>query len=276
MNLLIYHSPFYLRMCKRVGKRRDEVIPPCDNMNNQRKTLHHNQYETREKQPFPPHFCLVCGAYCVLHALDVPLDVRHAVPAHESGSGRGRNAVLTAPLSAIRRVLPIFFRQQRLTEHVVDFMGARVVQILAFEVDLRTAEVTGHMLRKGQARRTACARSAARPFCVELDRLWRFGYFREPDKSAHQRLHVLSDRWGLPQTPLLIGLLLSQAPIRGASCQYPLHRPFQCRWTGRAHTRRIQRALWMLVGSSCPRENTGGLLVDQRDVDSRTSCRQAP
>ena len=60
-----------------------------------RKTIVFRQPQTREKQPFPPHFCLVCGAYCVLHALDVLLDVRHAVPAHESGSGRGRNTVLT-------------------------------------------------------------------------------------------------------------------------------------------------------------------------------------
>ena len=33
----------------------------------------------REKQPFPPHFCLVCGAYRVLHALDVLLNVLNAV-----------------------------------------------------------------------------------------------------------------------------------------------------------------------------------------------------
>ena len=94
----------------------------------------------------------------VLHAHE-----HHALHAHESGGGRGRHTVLTGAGLRDQTGLAHLFRQQRLTEHVVDLVGAGVVQILTLEVDLRTAEVLCHMLRKVQARRTACVvRSAAR------------------------------------------------------------------------------------------------------------------
>ena len=100
-----------------------------------------------------------------------------------------------APVSAIRRVLPIFFRQQRLTEHVVDLMCAGVVQILAFEVDLRTAEVVCHVLRKVQARRTACVVvQQLGQLCVEyrVVLIVVIGFF-QLDDSVHQRFrHILA------------------------------------------------------------------------------------
>ena len=79
----------------------------------------------------------------ILHAHE-----HHALHAHESGSGRGRNTVLTGAGLCDQTGLAHLFRQQRLTEHVVDLMGARVVQILTLEVDLCTAKVIRHVLRK--------------------------------------------------------------------------------------------------------------------------------
>ena len=42
--------------------------------------------------------------------------------------------------------------QQCLPQHVVDLVSAGVVQVLPFQVDLRTAQVTGHLLRIVQQR----------------------------------------------------------------------------------------------------------------------------
>ena len=46
-----------------------------------------------------------------------------------------------APVSAMMRRLAHAPRQQDLTEHIVDLVRARVVQLVALEVDLRAAEI---------------------------------------------------------------------------------------------------------------------------------------
>ena len=126
----------------------------------------------------------------VLHAHE-----HHALHAHESGSGRGRYTVLTGAGFRDQTGLAHLFRQQCLTEHVVDLMGAGVVQILALEVDLCTAEVICHVLRKVQARRTACVVvQQLGQLCVEcrIVLIVVVG-FLQLDNRVHQRFrHVLT------------------------------------------------------------------------------------
>ena len=126
----------------------------------------------------------------VLHAHE-----HHALHAHQGCGRRSRNAVLTGAGFRDQTGLAHLFRQQRLTEHVVDLMGAGVVQILAFEVDLRTAEVAGHMLRKVQARRTACVVvQQLGQLCVEcrIVLIVVVGFFQLDDR-VHQRFrHILA------------------------------------------------------------------------------------
>ena len=126
----------------------------------------------------------------VLHAHE-----HHALHAHQGCGRRSRNAVLTGAGFRDQTGLAHLFRQQCLTEHVVDLMGAGVVQILAFEVDLRTAEVVCHMLRKVQARRTSCVVvQQLGQLCVEfrIVLIVVIGFF-QLDDSVHQRFrHVLT------------------------------------------------------------------------------------
>ena len=45
--------------------------------------------------------------------------------------------------------------EERLTEHVVDLMRTRVVEVLALEVDLSASQVLGHVVREIEQRRPA-------------------------------------------------------------------------------------------------------------------------
>ena len=97
------------------------------------------------------------------HAVDIerlPLGVlaahEHlALHAHERGDGRGSNAVLSRAGFCDHAGLAHLFRQQHLSQHVVDLVRARVVEVLALEVDLRAAEVARHVLRVVQTARAA-------------------------------------------------------------------------------------------------------------------------
>ena len=80
----------------------------------------------------------------------------HALHAHQRRGGGGRHAVLAGAGLGDQAGFAHLFREQRLTEHVVDLVSAGVVQVLALEVDLRAAEVLCHLLRIVQARGTAC------------------------------------------------------------------------------------------------------------------------
>ena len=48
------------------------------------------------------------------------------------------------------------FGQQRLPQHIVDFMRACMVQVLTLEVDFGTAQILGHLLRVVQPGGTPC------------------------------------------------------------------------------------------------------------------------
>ena len=126
----------------------------------------------------------------VLHAHE-----HHALHAHQGCGRRSRNTVLTGTGLCDQTGLAHFFRQQRLTEHVVDLMCAGVVEILALEIDLRTAEVTGHMLRKVQPRRTACVVvQQLGQLCVEFRIVLIVVVgFLQLDNRVHQRFrHILT------------------------------------------------------------------------------------
>ena len=45
--------------------------------------------------------------------------------------------------------------QQYLTQYVIDFMGTRMIQVLSFQINLRTAQILCHMFCKIQSRRSS-------------------------------------------------------------------------------------------------------------------------
>ena len=65
--------------------------------------------------------------------------VHIAFHSEESGRCRGCNAVLAGPGLRNKPCFSHSFREEGLTEDIVDFVGARVVQILPFEVHSGTA-----------------------------------------------------------------------------------------------------------------------------------------
>ena len=79
----------------------------------------------------------------------------HALHPHERRDRRGRHTVLARTGLCDEAGLAHLLREQRLAEAVVDLVGARVVQVLALQVDLCAAEVLRHLLRIVEAARAA-------------------------------------------------------------------------------------------------------------------------
>ena len=75
-------------------------------------------------------------AFCVLLAHE-----HHALHAHQGRGGGGGHAVLPGAGLGDEAALAHLLRQQRLAQHVVDFVGAGVVQVLPLQIDLGTAQV---------------------------------------------------------------------------------------------------------------------------------------
>ena len=69
--------------------------------------------------------------------------------------GRRGNTVLPGSRLCDEAGFSHLFGKQRLPQHVVDLVRACVIQVLPFEVDLRTAQVPRHLLRVIQARGSA-------------------------------------------------------------------------------------------------------------------------
>ena len=98
-----------------------------------------------------------------LHARDVQRlslgvltsHVDRAVEAEESSGGRGGHAVLAGPGLRDDTRLAQLLGEQRLTEHVVDLVRARVVQVLAFEEHAHATQVGCETRCLGQQRRTS-------------------------------------------------------------------------------------------------------------------------
>ena len=66
---------------------------------------------------------------------------------HQSCCGCSCNTMLSGSCLSDHTCLAHFFRQEHLTEYVVDLVGSCVVQILPFQIDLSSAKVLGHMCR---------------------------------------------------------------------------------------------------------------------------------
>ena len=80
----------------------------------------------------------------------------HALQTHQGGGGGGGDTVLTGAGLGDDALLAHLLGQQGLTEHIVDLVGAGVVQVLALEIDLRAAQILRHLLGVVKPRRTAC------------------------------------------------------------------------------------------------------------------------
>ena len=97
------------------------------------------------------------------HAVDVERLALHVLHAHvhhalESHQGRGRgggDAVLARAGLGYEAGLSHLLGEEGLAEHVVDLVGAGVVEVLPLEIDLRPAEVLGHPLCVVQAAGTS-------------------------------------------------------------------------------------------------------------------------
>ena len=86
-----------------------------------------------------------------LHVLDTHVD--HALHAHQSGDGRGGHAVLAGAGLGDQAGLAHVFGEQGLAQGVVDLVRARVVEVLALEVNLGATQVAGHVGRVVEAGR---------------------------------------------------------------------------------------------------------------------------
>ena len=95
------------------------------------------------------------------HAVDVERLAAHVLLPHvdvalhvEQRRRRGRgHAMLSRAGLCEQTGFAHLLRQQRLAEHVVDLVRARVVEILALEIDLGAAKVSGHLFGMVEARR---------------------------------------------------------------------------------------------------------------------------
>ena len=98
-----------------------------------------------------------------LHAVHVQALAAHVLLAHvddavepkERGGGRGRDTVLAGAGLGDDPRLAHLLRQQHLAQSVVDLVRAGVQQVLALEVDARTAEMLGQPLSEVERRRAA-------------------------------------------------------------------------------------------------------------------------
>ena len=79
----------------------------------------------------------------------------HALHAHQRrGSGSG-DAMLSCSCLRDQTGFPHLLRQERLPQHVIDLVRARVVQIFPFQIDLRAAQIFCHLLRIIESRRSS-------------------------------------------------------------------------------------------------------------------------
>ena len=89
--------------------------------------------------------------------LALGVDLAHvdgALEAEEGGGGRGGDAVLTGPGLGDHARLADALREDGLAEHVVDLVGAGVVEVFALQDDAGTARVLGEPRHLGDDRRT--------------------------------------------------------------------------------------------------------------------------
>ena len=91
-------------------------------------------------RPQQPHFIDIEG---LAPGILLPHE-HHALHTHEGGGGGGGHAVL--PRSGLRDEPSLAhpLGQERLTQHVVDLMGSRVVQVLPLEIDLGSPQILRH------------------------------------------------------------------------------------------------------------------------------------
>ncbi|MPM86936.1 hypothetical protein SDC9_134029 [bioreactor metagenome] len=88
-----------------------------------------------------------------IQSLPLTIDTPHehfALQAQQGGNGGGSHTMLSGSCFSNDAFLAHIFRQQALSEHIVDLMRACMVQILALEVDVGTAQVTAHIRCIGQ------------------------------------------------------------------------------------------------------------------------------
>ena len=81
-----------------------------------------------------------------LHIMGAHID--HALQAKLGADRRGCNAMLPSACFSNNTRFPHSSRQNNLSQHVVDFMRTRVVQLVAFHIDFRTAQVLGQPFRE--------------------------------------------------------------------------------------------------------------------------------
>ena len=90
-----------------------------------------------------------------LHAVDVERLAFHVCCPHidfafhseQRSGGRCRHAVLASASLRNDALFAHAFRQQNLAQDIVDLVGARVVEVLALDIDLCAAEILCHFLR---------------------------------------------------------------------------------------------------------------------------------
>jgi len=88
-----------------------------------------------------------------LHILDAHVD--NAVQTESSTHGCSGDAMLTSTSLSNNALLAHPFRQQYLSQGVVDFVSAGVVQVLSFEVNLRSCAIQSGMC--GDVQRSTAA-----------------------------------------------------------------------------------------------------------------------
>ena len=72
--------------------------------------------------------------------------VNNAFHVHQRRCGSSRNTVLACAGFSDNALFAHLLRQQNLSQYVVDFVGAGVVQILALQINLAATQILGHLL----------------------------------------------------------------------------------------------------------------------------------
>ena len=114
----------------------------------------------------------------------------HTGHAHQGRCRRRRDAVLPGSRLGDQTGLAHLLRQKRLPQHVVDLVGARVVQILALQIDLRPAQVLRHLgcvIESGRTPGILVQKLCKLPVEVRICLIAVIGPFQLDDR-VHQRL----------------------------------------------------------------------------------------